>query len=241
MKNTEYDNIDVIGNSHQTVNSKIEFYLNTYYHQNQKKSVEKILSVQKFSNFSEIVDLGCSHGSWYNALKSLNFKKLIGVDISKERLELAKQAGYDETYCTNGKSLPFKDNSKDIVICNNMMIHVLQDSDKLEILKEIKRILSPGGLFIFDIANAKVYRPSNTTKKYCRHLTPEIVENIIAESGFEICGKEISYCLYPLKFAHPKLAKFSVKTIFPLTDKFFRLKKNFNKARSIHYCLVNNT
>ena len=91
--------------------------------------------------------------------------------------------------------------------------------------KEIKRILSPGGLFIFDIANAKVYRPSNTTKKYCRHLTPEIVENIIAESGFEICGKEISYCLYPLKFAHPKLAKFSVKTIFPLTDKFFRLKK----------------
>jgi ubiquinone/menaquinone biosynthesis C-methylase UbiE len=237
MKNTEYDNIDVIGNTHKTTINKTEFYLNNYYHQSQKKSIKKILNDQKLSNFSEIIDLGCSHGSWYESLKSFGFKKLIGIDISKERLELAKQIGYEETYCTNGKSLPFNDNSKDIVVSNNMLIHVLQDSDKLEILKEIKRILTPNGLFIFDIANATVYEPNNVTKKYCNYITTETIEKIISESGLVIAQKEISYCLYPLKIAHPKLAKYSVKTIFPLIDKIFRFQKNYNKARSIHYCL----
>jgi len=237
MNNTEYDNIKIIGNSHKTIRNKTEFYINNYYHQNQKKIVEKILIDQKFSNFSEVVDLGCSHGSWYESLKSLGFKKLIGIDISNERLELANQIGYQETYCTNGKSLPFNDNSKDIVVSNNMMIHVIQDSDKLEILKEIKRILTPNGLFIFDLANATGYGFRNITKEYCRYITTETIEKIISDSGLTIAQKEISYCLYPLKFAHPKLAKYSVETIFPLMDKIFRFQKNYNKARSIHYCL----
>lgn len=58
------------------------------------------------------------------------------------------------TYLGKGEELKFPNDSFDLVVCNNVLDHV---EDSRSCLGEIKRILKPGGYFVFgqDLSNAQ--------------------------------------------------------------------------------------
>lgn len=94
-----------------------------------------------------VVDLGSGTGFFTDILAS-KFEYVYGVDISKGMLNFAK-ANRDKNItwvAGNANSLPFQDHSIDLIY-SNLMIQWCQPLDVA--VKEILRVLKPGGLFIF--------------------------------------------------------------------------------------------
>ncbi len=94
-----------------------------------------------------IVDLGSGTGFFTDILAS-KYQQTIGVDISNKMLTFAQENRSKEISWLEADAyhLPLKDNSIDVIYSNL----VIQWCDHLDILvKEILRVLKPGGLFIF--------------------------------------------------------------------------------------------
>ncbi len=237
-KETEYNHIEEIGGSVLDWNSKTEKILAEYYHKSEIKTVRDLLKSHKFS---QVVDLGCGEGAWGYVYKKLGFKKLIGIDISEERLKIAKKNGFDETYCCNGYEMPFDDNSVDFIISNNVFVHVLQDEDKIRIFNEIKRVLKKNGVFIFNFPSSKAYGLSeNTTKKYCRIMNLSSMVKLIEKGDLEIEKNSSCYFLIPRVGANPRFVNISTKLIYPITDIFARIFLDVNKSKVIYLKVKSN-
>ena len=94
-----------------------------------------------------ILDLGCGFGD--HASRLSNYKKLVGVDTSKELIQAAiakKIPDTDFMQADIKKQLPFPHDSFDIVFAS-LVIHYISDLDAL--FKEVKRTLKEGGIFCF--------------------------------------------------------------------------------------------
>lgn len=142
---TEYDHIESIGSTYELGRNITEKKLGLFFHQQQTKTVSKILTNMDLKNYDRVIDLGCSNGGWFKDYQNLGFKKIIGIDVSEDRIKQAKERGFHETYVTNAYSLPFDNKSENLIISNGMFVHVLQESDRLKILKEVSRVLKKMG------------------------------------------------------------------------------------------------
>jgi ubiquinone biosynthesis O-methyltransferase len=101
-----------------------------------------------------VLDLGCGGGFMAAALAERG-SIVTGVDPSagaidsarrhaeREKLDIAYRVGV-------GERLPFSENSYDVVVCVDVLEHV-EDIDR--VLFEVRRVLRPGGLFLFDTIN----------------------------------------------------------------------------------------
>jgi len=95
-----------------------------------------------------LIDLGCGDGVLLYALyfKGLlrNASRVVGVDISKERIERMKKLlpFVDEVVADVQDLREIPDNSFDIAVSTQVIEHVPDDS---KVLKETYRILKPGG------------------------------------------------------------------------------------------------
>ena len=101
-----------------------------------------------------VLDLGCGAGlDLYFYAKSVGNKgKVYGLDISVDMVEKAKHnmqlAGIDnaELVCGSSDHLPFKNDFFDVVASNG--IYNLSP-DKENVMKEVYRVLKPGGRTVF--------------------------------------------------------------------------------------------
>jgi len=233
---TEYDNIDVIGTTHESSKNSTEEKMNSYYHKQEVRTVKELLQKLHSRNVESLIDLGCSVGTWYADFKNLGFKEIIGIDISEQRAEIAKKRGYNEVHVCNAYELPFNDSSKSYVISNDVLIHVLQDDDKFRIFKEVKRILKTEGIFIFNIANAYGFGYDvDTTLNYCRYNTAKTITKLIHDAGLKIEFILPSYYTIPLKGAHPSVAPLFTSIIFPFIDAILKKMNRINSAKVIYF------
>ena len=101
-----------------------------------------------------VLDLGCGGGFMAEPLARRG-AHVTGIDPSAASLEAARKhaesQGLDITYKQGvGEAIPLDLNSMDRVVCVDVLEHV-QDVDK--VLSEIRRVLRPNGLFLFDTVN----------------------------------------------------------------------------------------
>ena len=94
-----------------------------------------------------VLDLGCGDGLNIMLLNNMGIKEVIGVDISKKLLKMAK-ANNPKTkfYVGSAESLPFRTNSFDIVLIDSVLHHLMEYEEPA---KEIKRVLKKGGCLCF--------------------------------------------------------------------------------------------
>lgn len=235
---TEYTYKKIIGRTCETFSTDYEKSILDYYHKQELSSIIELIKKMGLENFDQIVDLGCSVGVWYDDFKNLSFKRIIGVDISEERAALAKKRGFDDVHVCNAYDMPFETNSQHCIVSSDVFVHVLQDSDKLKIFNEVKRVLHKNGIFIFNFPNAIGFGYNDdTTREYERYNKIETISNLVKKSGLKIEFIIPSYYTVPRIAAHPKVAKFSSKFVFPLFDSILKAQKNFSKAKVI-YCGV---
>jgi ubiquinone biosynthesis O-methyltransferase len=101
-----------------------------------------------------VLDLGCGGGFMSEALATRG-AKVIGVDVSAGAIGIAKRhaasSGLPIRYLVaSGEELPLPDASVDCVVCVDVLEHV-HSLD--QVLDEIRRVLRPGGVFLFDTIN----------------------------------------------------------------------------------------
>ncbi|XP_076806082.1 putative methyltransferase DDB_G0268948 [Clavelina lepadiformis] len=108
------------------------------------------------STFDLMVDVGCGSAQSTNMFAPY-FKNIVGVDASEDQIEFArKQNKFNHIKYLVGKaeSLPFDDNSVDLVTCG-ASVHWF---DLKEFFDEVSRILKPNGcLTLFTYNCTKLY------------------------------------------------------------------------------------
>lgn len=103
---------------------------------------------------STALDVGCGGGLLAEEVAALGFR-VTGIDPSVPSLEAARaharSSGLRIEYTEgHGEALPVEDATFDLAYCCDVLEHV---DDVGAVLREIRRALRPGGLFVYDTIN----------------------------------------------------------------------------------------
>lgn len=138
----------------------------------------------------KILDLGCGNGRYYDLFKEKNID-YFGVDSSNSLIRIAKNK-YPEAKFKVGDAfkLSFPDNFFDKIYSIAVLHHIPSRELRLQFLKEIRRVLKPGGLLVLTVW--KFHQP-----KECYLLFKYTILKLIGKSKldfkdiFEPWGKKI--------------------------------------------------
>jgi ubiquinone/menaquinone biosynthesis C-methylase UbiE len=98
----------------------------------------------------KVLDLGCGTGIYSKELTKKG-AKVKGIDISKEEIKIAKDYNPKAEFVVgNGVKLPYKNGEFDIVMAS-LVMECMKDWNPL--LKEVRRVLKKGGVFVFSGGN----------------------------------------------------------------------------------------
>lgn len=94
-----------------------------------------------------LLDVGCGTGLMEGILNN-KFNSIVGVDISADAIEKAKQSGLNAQFISyDGGKLPFNDDEFDVVFAC-CVFHHIPNNQRLSVAKEMFRVAAPGGLVI---------------------------------------------------------------------------------------------
>ena len=111
--------------------------------------LEKPAMYKKLPNLKgkNVLCIGCGSGEECEYIKSIGAKKVVGIDISKNLIDLAKKSYSElEFHVMDMEKINFSENSFDFVY-SSLAMHYLKDWKK--VLKGISRVLKRKGLFLF--------------------------------------------------------------------------------------------
>jgi SAM-dependent methyltransferase len=93
------------------------------------------------------LDFGCAEGGYTSALLDNGAKSVVGVDVEHRRIDeaMARQIPNASFLAFSGSRLDLADESFDGALVNEVLEHV---ADEQESLREIRRVLKPGGYLI---------------------------------------------------------------------------------------------
>ncbi len=165
----------------------------------------------------KLLNIGCAHGPDFLPFKN-NFE-LWGVDFSVQMLKLAQKyaAKFDlkvKLALADATSLPYPDNAFDCAIAIAVYHNIPGDKQRLKALRELRRVLKPGGEAFITVWNK--WQPRFWLKR------KEV--NIPWKSG-----KQTFYRYYYL-YSYPELRSlltrigFEIISIFPEKSYRFRFK-----------------
>jgi 2-polyprenyl-6-hydroxyphenyl methylase / 3-demethylubiquinone-9 3-methyltransferase len=149
-----------------------------------------------------VLDVGCGGGILSEEFAKIGCR-ITGIDPSVPSLDAARKHAANEGLTidyrqASGESIPFDANTFDVVICCDVLEHV----DDLETtLREVARVLKPGGMFCYDTINrTEESRKSNifaaqdfaltsffppNTHVWEKFITPEEILALFEKVGFE--------------------------------------------------------
>jgi ubiquinone/menaquinone biosynthesis C-methylase UbiE len=114
---------------------------------------DKIMLHTPLNQGDQVLDFGCGTGVFSRIIKIKEPDAFVfGIDPDSKALEIAKKKTLQQNlkidYLIGGaQKIPFSDNKFDLVT-STLVFHHLPTELKKEALKEIKRVLKPGGVFI---------------------------------------------------------------------------------------------
>lgn len=146
--------------------------------------------IKNIRDHSIVLDVGCGTGDMTRFLSGI-FKNIdfIGEEVHKETLQYAKQFQQKNLkyILGNGKVIPLKDKSVDLVYSTSVIEHVNDDS---RFVKEINRILKKGSIFIVTTLNRDVVPFKDTNPDHKRHYTLKELKALLESGGFKVLKVE---------------------------------------------------
>jgi ubiquinone/menaquinone biosynthesis C-methylase UbiE len=107
----------------------------------------KKMGVTKLPRESHVVELFCGRGGGLHALSQFGFTHLEGVDLSKNLVR--QYQGEAQLYVADCRRMPFRDQSKDVLIVQGGLHHLwVLPEDLDQVITEARRVLKPNGHFV---------------------------------------------------------------------------------------------
>lgn len=128
-------------------------YLSRWEHRVRKCRRQVLAALEFAPHARDLLDVGCSAGYVMAAAESLGLKGT-GADISKFAVNLCRERGF-QAEVGSLSALPFPDESFDIVTLKHTLEHIEQPLDGL---REVKRVLRPGGVAFVIVPDAAYYK-----------------------------------------------------------------------------------
>jgi ubiquinone/menaquinone biosynthesis C-methylase UbiE len=104
------------------------------------------LGAESWSRDASVLELFCGRGSGLRAWHSIGFERIEGLDISPELVACYDGPGHATV--GDARELPYHDASRDIVCVQGGLHHLVLPHDLHRVLREVQRILVPGGRFV---------------------------------------------------------------------------------------------
>ncbi len=122
--------------------------------ENRAKVREVIQALAKRAGGGRLLDVGCGTG-FVISLAHDQFERIDGIDVTRAMLDRVDvSSGNVHLHEGVAESMPFEDGTFDMASSYAFMHHV---QDHRAILKEVHRVLRPGGLFYIDLEPNKLF------------------------------------------------------------------------------------
>lgn len=175
-------------------------FLQRMWHTRKLKMVVKLMGAEKTMP-KNVLDVGCASG-WFLSKLALKYPKAnyTGVDVHKKAIDYGKKRYKNlKLICADAHSLPFPNESFDVVICAEVLEHV---KNPKKVLLEIKRVLTKDGIVIIEMDSGNLlFRAIWYWWTHLRHgvwrdshihaFNTKKLENMIKNSGFIITKKKV--------------------------------------------------
>jgi len=188
-----------------------------------KKRVRTIFDWIQPTDDKTVLDCGCGRGFYLNMIRAVSACRLYGLEleaeiIQKARANLAGLPGITLTQASIYRQ-PYADNSFDGVILSEVLEHI---DDEIGGLREILRVLKPGGVLAITVPNANYpfwWDPINKTLEtlfnrpirsgplagiwanHVRLYTAERLREVVLAAGF-IVEEERAFTHHCMPFIH---------------------------------------
>jgi ubiquinone/menaquinone biosynthesis C-methylase UbiE len=158
-------------------------YLDLYAHRDMVEAENDIKALSKIMPLIKdqpLLDLCCGAGRHLLALHKMGFKKIYGLDLSSELLEIAARhlagvgARHVEFLNTDMRAIPYQGHFATILSLFTSFGYFAQDDENLKVIKAVARALKPGGYFIIDYLNRD-----------------QVINNLVAQDEKKQRGKRI--------------------------------------------------
>ncbi|MFN3420211.1 MAG: class I SAM-dependent methyltransferase [Armatimonadota bacterium] len=114
----------------------------------------------------------------------------VGLDISADACQRAKEIWSVTTICSDSLPLPFKSQTFHLVVLCHTLEHLFSPK---QVLKEVNRVLKDGGWVALEVPNAnslgrKVFGEgwgSWELPRHLHHFTPETLKRVLEQAGFQ--------------------------------------------------------
>jgi len=203
----------------------------------------RLLLLDEVTSSTEWLDLGCGwrllrewlpNGAADEAKLSKTARRLVGIDAVAD--DVSRNAHVHEKLAGDILALPFRDASFNLVTAQMVVEHL---ENPLTLLREVKRVLQPGGKFIFLTPNFLNYQvfaasllPDGIKKRIIRHFegrtetdifkthyrmnTGKQVREMAERSGFSIATMRMVHSAWEFRRFPP--LHWIEKAIFRLLD-----------------------
>ena len=104
------------------------------------------------SRAGPVLDLGCAIGAWAPFWRAEGFPTPLGLDLS-ERAVVG-----EISCCADATALPFAAASVQTILCVDMLVHILDPDRQAQVLREVARVLRPGGVVVLSVPSVLGYR-----------------------------------------------------------------------------------
>ena len=124
-------------------------------------------------NGDKVLDLGCGSGRFSETMEEKNIE-YVGTDNSEKFIEIAKKRYPNLKFLlAEAKNLPFPENYFDKVYAIALFHHLPSKEYRIQVLKEIKRVLKKEGLLILTVWN--LWQKRKTKKLIFKHALLKIL------------------------------------------------------------------
>jgi SAM-dependent methyltransferase len=134
----------------------------------------------------DVLDAGCGTGGFTLWLReSYHPRRIVGLDTSEEALARCTERGLDELLCCPVEYIPFPDASFDLVLSLNVIYH-RDVADDGEALREMQRVLVPGGYLLLNLPALSSLRGSHDEAvEGARRYRAAGMRELLIRAGYE--------------------------------------------------------
>lgn len=183
-------------------------------------------SSKRFVKNKIVLDVGCWTGQFEKLAYKIS-KKIVGIDPKAEAIKLAKKELPKVDFLIAGADkLPFSNSYFDTVLMMDVIEHLPKESE-ISVLKEIRRVIKPGGILIISTPN-KHFLSILLDPAYFlighRHYGMKEISKMLNEASFKIKKKRFVGNSYGLIYSNISLV---FKYALGFEPKFLQKIKEF--------------